>query len=47
MQEWFSEEWDTVNAAYENTGVSVFTCYYTRLLIVTQRMWDFATKLES
>ena len=29
MQEWFSEEWDTVNAAYENTGVSVFTCYHT------------------
>jgi len=28
MQEWFSEEWDTVNAAHENTGVLVYNyCY--------------------
>ena len=28
MQEWLSEEWDTVNAAHENTGALVYSyCY--------------------
>jgi len=29
MQEWFSEEWDTVNAAHKNTGVLVYSYCYT------------------
>jgi hypothetical protein len=29
MQEWFSEEWDTVNAAHENTGALVYSYCYT------------------